>query len=160
MKSSVFKFIIDLYPPYLGTGIRVQRVSEDYRGVDVQMGLHWYNRNYVGTHFGGNLSVMTDPFYMLMKILGKNYLIWDRSNSIEFIKPCKGLVKASFRISQPLIDEIVSATATGNKYLPTLWVEIVDDSWATIARVSKTLYIRRKEALRGQRLVASAGEQL
>ena len=30
----------------------------------VKLTLRWYNRNYVGTHFSGNLFTMTDPFYM------------------------------------------------------------------------------------------------
>ena len=38
----------------------------DMRAVDVEMKLHFWNANYVGTHFGGSLFAMTDPFYMLM----------------------------------------------------------------------------------------------
>jgi uncharacterized protein DUF4442 len=64
-KSTLIRFL-GLYPPYLGAGIRVTRVSHDFREIDVQMGLRWWNRNYVGTHFGGSLYSMIDPSLMLM----------------------------------------------------------------------------------------------
>src|SRR5689334_18498320 len=91
---------INFYSPYLGAGVRVTRVSEDFRQVDVEMPLRFYNRNYVGTHFGGSLYSMCDPFYMLMliHILGPEYIVWDKAAAIRFKKPGKGVVKASFRL--------------------------------------------------------------
>ena len=43
------------------------------------MKLSLRNQNYVGSHFGGGLFSMTDPFYMLMlmNVLGSEYLVWD-----------------------------------------------------------------------------------
>ena len=61
MRAPLFRLMMNLYPPFLGAGIRVKRVTSDYREIDVEMGLHFYNRNFVGTHFGGNLLAMTDP---------------------------------------------------------------------------------------------------
>src|SRR3546814_10829722 len=49
MSPRLFRLLMNLYPPYLGTGIRVTRVSADFAEIDVQMGLHWYNRNALGT---------------------------------------------------------------------------------------------------------------
>jgi hypothetical protein len=54
---------INLYPPYLGAGVRITRISDDFRDVEVEMPLRFYNRNYFGTHFGGSLYSMCDPFY-------------------------------------------------------------------------------------------------
>jgi hypothetical protein len=87
MNSWLFKRLINLYPPYWGTGIRVTRLAGDYSHLRVEMPLRFYNRNYVGTHFGGSLYAMVDPFYMLMliQILGPDYLVWDRSAGIDFI---------------------------------------------------------------------------
>jgi hypothetical protein len=112
------------------------------------MKMRWYNRNYVGTHFGGSIYAMTDPFYMLMliRILGKAYVVWDKSASIEFIKPGTGTLTAEFHISKSLIDQIVTQTAGGEKYLPNLPVEIKDQNGHSVARVIKTLYIRKKSS--------------
>src|SRR6218665_3322789 len=64
--ASALRWRLNLYPPFLGAGVRVQRISEDFLEVDVAMRLRWFNRNYVGVHFGGSLYAMTDPFFMLM----------------------------------------------------------------------------------------------
>ena len=68
MNLRILKFGMNLWPPFLGAGIRVKQIAPDYKEVVVSMKLRWYNRNYVGTHFGGSLAAMTDPFYMLMLI--------------------------------------------------------------------------------------------
>lgn len=140
------RLLLNLYPPYWATGIRVTRIAPDFRVVEVAMPLRWYNRNRVGTHFGGSLSAMTDPFYMLMlmEILGRDYVIWDKAGTIEYRKPGTGRVVARFEIDQPLIDRIVAATADGDKYQPTLAVDIRDEAGDVVAHVTRTLHVRRK----------------
>ena len=135
-----------LYGPFLGAGVRVEELSADFRRVRVSMGMHWYNRNYVGTHFGGSLYSMTDPFYMLMLMnnLGGDYIVWDKSATIDFLRPGKGRVFAEFELTQAMIDEVKAATAGGEKYLPTWEVTVRDDAGEAVARVEKVLYVRRK----------------
>ena len=115
MNPKIIKLIINLYPPYLGTGITVKRISPDYREMCVQMKLRWYNRNYVKTHFGGSLYAMTDPFFMLMllHILGKDYVVWDKAAHIDFIKPGSGTVTADFLIEEEQIQDIVEGRPAG-----------------------------------------------
>ena len=146
MKSWLFKHLINLYPPYLGTGIRVTQVAPDYSHLRVEMPMRFYNRNYVGTHFGGSLYAMVDPFYMLMliQILGKEYVVWDRSAGIDFIKPGRGRMRAEFHIPPETVMEIKSHVADGQKYLPTFTVEIRDPQEETVARATKELYVRRR----------------
>lgn len=139
---------LNLYGPYLGAGVRVTEIDPDYRHVSVSMTLRWYNTNYVGTHFGGSLYSMVDPFYMLllMNRLGRDYIVWDKAASIDFIKPGRGRVSARFELDDQRLAEVVAATAHGDKYLPTWPVEIFDEAGERVARVEKTLYIRRKPA--------------
>jgi acyl-coenzyme A thioesterase PaaI-like protein len=146
MKAKTFKRLINLYPPYLGAGIRVRSVSPDFRQIKVEMPLHWYNRNYVGTHFGGGLYSMVDPFYMVMLInmLGPDYIVWDRAAAIEFFKPGRGTMHADFCLTEADLETIYTHTADGQKYLPEFSVEITDQKGELVARVRKTLYIRRK----------------
>ncbi len=110
------------------------------------MGLHWFNRNYVGTHFGGSLYSMVDPFYMLMvmNVLGPEYIVWDKAASIDFIKPGTGRVHAHFQLTDQQIADIRANTANGDKYQPCWPVTIINGDGETVARVDKTLYIRRK----------------
>jgi len=112
----------------------------------VQMKMRWYNRNYVNTHFGGSLYAMTDPFYMLMliHILGKEFVVWDKAAHIDFIKPSRGTVTAKFVIKEEEIESIIRNTSAGQKYFPELSVDIEDEAGEKVARVVKTLYIRKK----------------
>ncbi len=135
---------INVWPPLLGAGIRVQWRSD--RMVDVEMKLRPWNRNYVGTHYGGSLYSMTDPFYMLMLMenLGRDYIVWDKAASIRFRKPGKGRVKAEFWLSEAQLDEIRDKLKTQEKYEPTFLVEVKDEAGDVVAEVQKILHVRKK----------------
>ena len=147
MKPKMLKFGINLWPPFLGAGIRVKHIAPDYREIVVSLKLRWYNRNYVGTHFGGSLAAMTDPFYMLMliHILGKEYIVWDKTSTIDFIAPGRGTVTARFTLDDDQIAEIERETANGDPYYPEFSVDIVNESGEAIAKVTKRLYVRKKQ---------------
>ncbi|QDQ25820.1 DUF4442 domain-containing protein [Chitinimonas arctica] len=150
MKASTFKRLINLWPPFLLTGIHANHVSADYREVDCTLTMHWYNRNAVGTHFGGSLFAMTDAWYMLMlmEVLGKDYYVWDQAAAIEFIAPSRGVITARFRLDDNIIADIRAKTEGGEKYLPKFTVELLNEKGERVAQVIKTLYIRRKPAKR------------
>src|SRR5580700_2499711 len=139
---------INLWPPFLGAGIRVKRVAPDMKAVDVEMKLRFWNANYVGTHFGGSLFAMTDPFYMLMLManLGRDYIVWDKAATIRYKKPGRGTVHAEFRISDSQIDDIREKLKTQPKYEPVFTVEVKDEAGVVIAEVEKLIYVRKKSA--------------
>lgn len=138
--------LLNIYPPFLGSGIRVERVSEDLREIDVAMKLRWWNANFVGTHYGGSLYSMADPFYMLMLIenLGPGYIVWDKAASVRFRKPGKGTVRAKFRLTQSQIDALRAQLETHEKIEPTFVVQVRDTQGEVVAEVEKLLHIRRK----------------
>lgn len=137
--------LVNLWPPFLGAGIRV-KWSPDYKAVDVEMNLRFWNRNYVGTHYGGSLYSMTDPFYMLMLMehLGSDYIVWDKSATIRFRKPGKGRMRAEFRLTDAQVDEIRAQLRAQDKYEPSFAVEVKDEAGNVIAEVQKVLHVRRK----------------
>jgi len=138
---------LNLYAPFLGAGIRVKRLAPGWKEVDVEMKLRWWNANYVGTHYGGSLYSMTDPFFMVMLIenLGQDYIVWDKSATIRFKRPGRGTVTASFRLSDQQIDEIKQALNAEKKIERVFTVEVKDESGTIIAEVEKLLHIRRKD---------------
>ena len=138
---------LNLYAPFLGAGIRVKRLAPGWKEVDVEMKLRWWNANYVGTHYGGSLYSMTDPFFMVMLIenLGQDYIVWDKSATIRFKRPGRGTVTASFRLSDQQIDEIKQALNAEKKIERVFTVEVKDESGTVIAEVEKLLHIRRKD---------------
>ena len=149
MRTALKRYLqhfVNFWPPFLGAGIRVTRVQPDWRAVDVEMNLHFWNTNFVGTHYGGSLYSMTDPFYMLMLIknLGEDYLVWDKSASIRFRKPGRGKMRASFRLSEEQIEAIRRQLETQEKAEPVFQVEVKNESGEIVAEVQKLLHVRNK----------------
>ena len=138
------------WPPFLGAGIRVKSFADDFRDAVVEMKLGRLNRNAVGTHFGGSLYAMTDPFFaiMLMHNLGERYLVWDKAGAIEYVAPGRGTVQAHFHLAERRIAEIRGAAEKGGKVFPEFHVNIKDDGDAVVAKVHKTLYVRLKPRYR------------
>jgi len=143
---ALFRGVMNLWPPHWGTGISVASVARDWRRCEVRMKQRAYNMNAFGTHFGGSLYAMCDPYYalLLIPLLGRGYAIWDRAAAIDFVKPGRGTVRAVFDWSQPQLDEIRERTAGGAKFEPQRTVEILDAAGEVVARVHKTLYVRRR----------------
>lgn len=138
--------LMNLWPPFLFTGIRVLDIGADWRSARVALRLHWYNRNYVGTQFGGSLFALTDPFWMIlvMRCLGRDYIVWDKAGEIEFVAPGRSDVFAEFRVDDALLDEIRAAAAGGEKVLRWCETAVTAADGQVVARVRKQLYVRRK----------------
>jgi acyl-coenzyme A thioesterase PaaI-like protein len=137
---------MNLWPPYLGAGIRVRSIAADWSEASVELRLGWLNRNYVGTHFGGSLFAMTDPFFalLLMHRLGGRYLVWDQAGRIEFVAPGRGTGSALVELPEERVAQIRAQAEGGDKVLPQFGVEIRDRAGALVASVHKTLYVRLK----------------
>jgi acyl-coenzyme A thioesterase PaaI-like protein len=141
---------MNLWPPFIGAGIYVDAISPDFRQIKVSLNDRLYNRNYVGTHFGGSLFAMTDPFYMLMLMrnLGSRYYVWDLSAGIEFLKPATGRVKVDMNLSEDDLQRIRSKTADGSRHETTFALSLFDEKGELVAKVSKAVYVRLKAPYR------------
>jgi acyl-coenzyme A thioesterase PaaI-like protein len=139
--------IINLWSPFRGAGIRVREIAPDYRRVVVDLRMRFDNRNYVGTHFGGSLFAMTDPWFMVMMMnnLGPDYIVWDKAGCVSFIKPARGTVTTRVELTEAMVEEARRNTESGGKFEPTYRAEIIDEQGVMVAAVEKTLYIRRKK---------------
>jgi acyl-coenzyme A thioesterase PaaI-like protein len=139
---------IRFYPPYLGAGVRARLVPDTGGGsvLEIRMRLRFWNRNALGTHFGGSLYSMCDPFYVLLLIrrLGKDYIVWDKAASIDFLRPGRGTVRASFRLTDEIVLDIKERADRGEKVEPLLHVDVVDEAGEIVARVAKRLYVRKR----------------
>jgi hypothetical protein len=139
--------LMRFWPPFWGMNIRVTEANEDLTRMTVEMGLHFWNKNYVGTQFGGALYAMVDPFYMLMFIenLGPDYIVWDKAAHIQFKKPGRGKVRATFELTQEQIAAAKKAADENPKVEPVFNVQILNEIGEVVAEVEKTLYIKRKD---------------
>ena len=146
IKPGTLRRILNLWPPFLFSGIHVVELATDWRSARVELRSRPWNRNYVGVHFGGSLFAMTDPFWMLMTLhaLGNDYIVWDQASTIEFLKPGRGTVHARFQLDEAILAQLRAATADGAKHLHWFETAIVDASGEVVARVRKQVYVRRK----------------
>ena len=137
---------LNLWPPFLFAGIHVAAIGDDFRSARVELRMRPWNRNYVGTHFGGSLFAMTDPFWMLLALhaLGDGYIVWDKAATIDFEKPGRGTVHADFVLDDATLQALRADAAGGDKVLRWFDTPVRDASGDVVAMVRKQLYVRRK----------------
>ncbi len=143
------KFLLNIWPPFWAAGIKVIQLAKDWSYAKVRLRKYWFNRNYVNTHYGGSLFSMTDPFYMLilLHLMGKDYIVWDKKSEIKFIKPGRKDVFAEFKITPEQVADLKQQLETQDKIQPVFEVDIMDTDGVLIAKVWKTVYIARKRSL-------------
>jgi acyl-coenzyme A thioesterase PaaI-like protein len=132
---------------YRGTGGRLKYIAEDWSDVRLELPLSWRTRNYVGTIFGGSIYSAVDPIYMLMLIrrLGPDFVVWDKSATIQFKKPGRETLHAHFVIGDDELTAIRSALGSQPSVDRSYIVDLVDGSGTLCATVEKIVYIRQRE---------------
>jgi hypothetical protein len=87
-----------------------------------------------------------DPIYMVMLIrnLGPDFVVWDKSASIRFRRPGRTTLYAHFRLDQAELDAIRAALETERSVDRTYAVELVDREGVVHAQVEKVIHVRRK----------------
>ena len=150
MKPNTLRHIFNVWPPFLLSGIHVTELAPDWSFARVELRMRPWNRNYVGTHFGGSLFAMTDPFWMILakERLGGEYYVWDKAAEIEFLKPGRGTVVAEFRLDDAVVDDLRARAAGGDKVLQWFATDVLDAAGEVVARVRKQIYIRLKPEAR------------
>jgi hypothetical protein len=138
------RYAFNWFPAYRGTGAWVTYIASDWSEVRVRVPLSWRTRNYVGTIFGGSLYGALDPIYMLMliRLLGPEYVVWDKSASIRFRRPGRGTLYATFRLGPSDLAAIRATVAEAGKAEPQFTVSLTDQSGEVHAICEKLLSIR------------------
>ena len=140
------RVLLNLWPPFLGAGIRVRAIAADWSYARVELVHGPLNANFFGTHFGGSLYAMTDPFpaILLQKQLGPDFKVVDQAARIEYLKPGHGRVRVETRLPAGEAERLREAGKDGAKLLPEYPVEVIDEDGDVVARVHRTVYVRRR----------------
>jgi acyl-coenzyme A thioesterase PaaI-like protein len=146
-RTRLMRWGFNWFPAYRGTGARIEYLAADLREARIRLPLNWRTRNYVGTIFGGSLYAALDPVYMilLIKILGPDYVVWDKAATIRFRRPGRSTLRATFRIDDTELDAIREAVARDGRVERTYTVELRDADGNVVASCDKVLSVRRKE---------------
>lgn len=140
--------LMNFWPPFVGAGIRVRSIAPDWSMACVELKQGWHNSNIFGAHFGGSLYAMTDPFpaILLQHQLGPGYKVVDQAARIEYLKPGRGRVRAVTTLPDGEAARLSALGKDGAKLLPEYLIEIKDAGGETVARVHRTVYVRRRRA--------------
>lgn len=142
----LLKAALNIYGPFMGAGIKITHIDKEWREIQVQMKLRWYNRNIMGTHFGGSLYAMVDPqmMLMLMKRLGSGYIVWDQAAEIQYLKPARGTVQAKFVLDDETLNDIKRQASKGEAIRPVFDIDVCDMDGQVVTKVRKVLYVKKK----------------
>ena len=144
-RTRIARWRFNLFPAYRGTGGRITYIAGDWLEVRIKLTLNWRTRNYVGTLFGGSMYGAVDPVYMLMliKALGKDYVVWDKAAAIYFKKPGTAPLYARFVLSREGISSIRDELTRVPSIERVYHVDLTDADGAVHAAIDKTIHIRR-----------------
>lgn len=137
----------NFWPPFFGAGIKIDEMSKDLFHVRMRLKLRFWNRNIVGTQYGGSIYSMTDPIYMtlLMNHLGRDYVVWDKAATVRFLKPGKTDLTADFRMTPEEIAELRARLEAEPKLDWERDIQLKNAAGETVAEVHKVIHIRKKQ---------------
>ena len=145
-----FKFMMNLYPPFLFNRIKVKQVSKNFQHVKIVLKKSIFNINGSGTVFGGALFAAADPFFPLMylQIFGnhikKDVQVWTKSANIQFKKPVLEDILLEFNISDLDIEEAQNALKEFGKHNKMHVVQLKNKKGEVCAIVEVVTYIAFK----------------
>ena len=122
----------------------------------VKLPLNWKTRNYVGTTFGGSMYAAVDPIYMVMfiKLLGPEYIVWDKAATIQFKRPGRSTLRARFKVEDQEL-ETIRKELEGKSALDRVYrIELLDEEGTLCALIEKTIYFRKKDESKSQTSVS------
>jgi acyl-coenzyme A thioesterase PaaI-like protein len=146
LRTTLMRWGFNLFPAFRRTGGRINHLSHDLKRAEIVLPLNWKTRNYVGTIFGGSMFAAVDPVYMVMliKLLGPEYVIWDKAATIRYRKPGRSTLRASFHIEDEELLMIRRELERSDAIERTYQVELVDSHGTVCAVIDKTLHFRKK----------------
>ena len=148
-RTKLDRWFFNFFPAYRGTGGRVAYIASDWREVKIRLPLNWRTRNYVKTIYGGSMYGAIDPMYMLMllRALGKDYIVWDKAATIRFKKPGTQTLYAHFKLTEAEINEIKNLLEHEKSVDRNYLVQLVDEAGVVHAEVDKVIYIKKKRGM-------------
>jgi len=120
---------------------------DDYwREVRVSIPLRIWTRNYYGTISGISMFGAVDPMYMMMliKLLGSDYVVWDKQATIYFKKPGKTQLTACFQIDDNELNLIRKTLESEPSITRTYPVDLKDKTGSVCSTIDKVIHIKKR----------------
>ncbi len=145
-KTWRFRTLMNWYPMFFGTGGKILFWSSNSREVHLRLRRSIWTYNYVGTIFGGSMFAASDPFYilMLLLVLGKSYVVWDKAGIIRFRKPARQTLYTRYLLTDDDIGNIQQDVAANGQTERTFRLQWLDANGVIHAEIERRCYIADK----------------
>lgn len=146
LKTRLMRWRFNLFPAFRRTGGRVTYIAPDLRELHISLSLNWKTRNYVGTIYGGSMYGAVDGILMVMflSLLGRDYIVWDKSGRIRYRKPGRSTLTGRFVITQQDIDDVTHQVSRAGRYEREFRIDLIDEDGDVCAEIDKLLHFRSK----------------
>lgn len=141
------RWVLNLYPPFLFGGIRVDAVEDGMRYCRVRIRKSLVSRNLHGTTFGGTMYAAADPFFALMywqQFARRGVRVdgWTRSATIRFLRPATSDLTMEFRLDDADVEDMARVLNDAGKGDRVHRVEAVDRDGRVCAIIETEAHVR------------------
>ncbi len=146
-KHILFKYIFNYSPMYSRTTAKIQELSKDLKYIQIKLPISYKNRNFARTIFGGSMYAAVDPIAVsqFVHLLGKDYVVWDKSAQIAYKKPARVDLYADFNVTDDEIKNIKEILKTRNHTEIEKTVQLTNkDKSKVFCEVKRVVYIANK----------------
>ncbi|ATL68455.1 DUF4442 domain-containing protein [Nocardia terpenica] len=135
--------LLNLAPPLLLLGVRIEAVAEDWTSVDVALRVRRWNSDQRGEAHGWSMFAMCDPFFAMLALgqLGTGYRVRNSSARMEFLAPGRGVVRATMELPRETVAGIRRTIDTGERSVTEHEAVLVDGNGVVVARARQRLYV-------------------
>ena len=154
----LFKWFFNISPMYRRSTGRITSVTRNLSRIEIRIPLSYKNKNYVGTIFGGSLFSATDPIYMvqLIQLLGRDYVVWDKSSTIKFKRPANSAAYAVFEFTEKEVESIKDDIAKKKEIDLLKIVHLTSKEGKLFCEIEKTIYVADKLYYKEKRRMKSS----
>ena len=147
LKPSELKRMLNLWLPFIFNRIKITKVSNDFRNIEVRLKLSFWNRNPGKAIWGGAIFSAADSFFPIM--LKQNALLegyktdfLTKSTNVSYLKPSKTDLFFNFTLSDDEVSTMIDILKTDGKYQEWHTVYGIDKNDNKCVKVKIQPYLR------------------
>ncbi|TXS84883.1 hypothetical protein CHU70_03350 [Corynebacterium sp. LK10] len=147
MSPAKAKFLLNIWPPLFGTGIRITEIADDWAEGRLELRLNALTANMHGAAFGGALFSMTDVLFgtlVMQRLDVKKYEAWTRTGSFEFIRPGKNGAYLEVEVPDEMVEKLKAETEGGYSTVVPYTSVIRNRDGSLVGIGQQELYVRRR----------------
>ncbi|MDX1515869.1 MAG: DUF4442 domain-containing protein [Woeseiaceae bacterium] len=145
-RTRLLRWQFNWFPAFRRSGARITYIAADMKTLRLELPLNWKTKNYVGTIYGGCMYSAVDGILMVMliELLERKVIVWDKSGSIRYRKPGRSTLSATFTVTDDDLREIRQRLETEETFDKSYRVDLIDADGDVCAEIDKLIHFRRK----------------